>query len=314
MDKLLVQFLAVAETGTITGAADSLLIAQPTLTANLQKLEKSLGVQLFERSARGVKLTRYGGALYENVARMQRLYNNAVGTIERLRVQEEEGLSIGSGYTWWSLFLEEFVLDYGRRFPKASVNVTLGHTLRCMDQLITGDIGLFVGHRINDLSPSAHAHFVEIGPVRDGFFVRDGHPLLECRRSQADVRRYPTALAFPPDTRQQRLLLDHDYTLGDVQQPEHLGHAFTSNSLEACLAYVRSSDAVIRHTELISDNFRAKGLRQVEMFEGDEPPYRPMGLYLMPERLGDPRVMSLVETIGEGLRKLVQQPMETVNR
>ena len=53
MDRALIQFLAVAEEGTFSGAAESLLITQPTLTFNLKKLEQSLGVKLFERSSRG---------------------------------------------------------------------------------------------------------------------------------------------------------------------------------------------------------------------------------------------------------------------
>lgn len=63
MDKVLVQFLAVAEEGSISGAATSLLVTQPTLTFNLKKLEQTLGVALFERSSRGVTLTRYGETL-----------------------------------------------------------------------------------------------------------------------------------------------------------------------------------------------------------------------------------------------------------
>ena len=50
----------VAETGTISGAAKALLIAQPSLTAAIQELEKEMGITIFLRTNRGVVLSREG--------------------------------------------------------------------------------------------------------------------------------------------------------------------------------------------------------------------------------------------------------------
>ena len=58
MDKLLNQFLAVAEAGTISAAATALFVTQPTLTFNMRKLEENLGVKLLIRTPRGVELKR----------------------------------------------------------------------------------------------------------------------------------------------------------------------------------------------------------------------------------------------------------------
>ena len=49
---------AVAETGTISGAAKALFISQPSLTAAIQELEKEMGVTIFLRTNRGVVLSR----------------------------------------------------------------------------------------------------------------------------------------------------------------------------------------------------------------------------------------------------------------
>ena len=57
MDKLLIQFMAVAEAGSLSGAAQALFITQPTLTFNMRKLEETIGVPLLVRSSRGVELT-----------------------------------------------------------------------------------------------------------------------------------------------------------------------------------------------------------------------------------------------------------------
>lgn len=53
-------FLKIAETGSITRAADSLGISQPSLSQQLLRLEDEVGVSLFSRTARGVTLTESG--------------------------------------------------------------------------------------------------------------------------------------------------------------------------------------------------------------------------------------------------------------
>lgn len=52
--------IAVAESGTISGAAKALFISQPSLTAAIQELEKEMGITIFLRTNRGVVLSREG--------------------------------------------------------------------------------------------------------------------------------------------------------------------------------------------------------------------------------------------------------------
>ncbi|MBN3774052.1 LysR family transcriptional regulator, partial [Burkholderia sp. Se-20378] len=50
-------FLAIVDTGSFTRAASELGIAQPALSQALNRMEKELGVRLFDRSRRGATLT-----------------------------------------------------------------------------------------------------------------------------------------------------------------------------------------------------------------------------------------------------------------
>ena len=50
----------VARTGSINQAAEKLLIGQPNLSRAIKELESSLGVTIFKRSAKGMKLTPDG--------------------------------------------------------------------------------------------------------------------------------------------------------------------------------------------------------------------------------------------------------------
>ena len=58
--KQLRYIVTVADTGNITEAAGKLYIAQPSLTASIQELEKEYGITIFERSKKGIRLTPEG--------------------------------------------------------------------------------------------------------------------------------------------------------------------------------------------------------------------------------------------------------------
>jgi len=303
MDKALEQFLAVTEAGSFMAAAEQLLVSQPALTYNLKKLEQSLGVRLFERSSRGVRLTHYGETLYKNALLMRRLYTNALDTIGRQRAELEHGISIGTGYSTWILFLKDYVGEHFRAYPNAPINVSIGNAMRCMDQLLAGDISLFVGHKIPNLVGDVEIDFIPLGMATDGYFVHPGHPLLEAPRRLAEVFSWPTTMAFPPETRQRRLQKN------DMEaQPDRLGHAFTSNSLEACLDFVRSTDAVLIHSNLLADFFRSQGLEQVETQPDELLPNWLLGIYVLPERRSDPHVVKIIRLIRERAGELNLTP------
>ncbi|MDR5782196.1 LysR family transcriptional regulator [Caballeronia sp. LZ065] len=60
-------FLAVADAGSVTRAAEALDIAQPALSQALSRMERDLGVKLFSRTRRGAQLTPAGEAIVEDV-------------------------------------------------------------------------------------------------------------------------------------------------------------------------------------------------------------------------------------------------------
>lgn len=306
MDKLLTQFLAVAEAGSITAAATALFVTQPTLTFNMRKLEENMGVPLLIRSPRGVELTEYGETLYHNGRLMRRLYDNTLTAIAHQRGRTEQGLRIGSGYSWWTLFIRDMVLDYAQAYSKARIHVSLGNQLRCMDQLLSGDISLFVAHEIEGLNRSTGALFIPISRVGQGYFVREGHPLLGRPRSLAEIEAYPAVTSSLPETRHQRFFEAWSRTTSASAPFDQGKYAFASNSLAACLDYVERSDAVIGHTAVMEPEFLRRGLRRIAVTEQTR--QDTIGIYVLNERAEEPRVAGLIDSLRVAAARVLPPP------
>ncbi|CAM5491534.1 hypothetical protein MAUB1S_08233 [Mycolicibacterium aubagnense] len=291
MNKMLRQFMAVAEAGTMSGGATAALVSQPSLTVNMRRLEETMGVPLFIRTPRGVRLTEYGETLYQNARLMQRLYDNTLKALERQRERTEEGLRIGSGYSWWSLFIRDMVVDHSRRHPGARIYVSLGNQLRCMDLLLGGDISMFVAHEIKGLSHNTGTELIPLMQVGAGYFVREGHPLLGRPCTLADIDRFPMVSTAVPEARHQRFFETWTQTLADSAfDQQH--YTFASNSLAACLDYVEHTDAVINHTDVMAKEFQRRGLHRLSLT--DPARKRTVGIYVLKERMAEQRTMETI--------------------
>lgn len=89
-------FVAVADSGSITAAAASLLVAQPSLSLQIRGLERELGAKLFERLPRGIRLTPAGRALLEHARATLNAAALAVRRVREVENGEAGELHIGT--------------------------------------------------------------------------------------------------------------------------------------------------------------------------------------------------------------------------
>lgn len=308
MDKLLRQFIAIAETGSIRAATAVLNVTQPTLTVNMRKLEGDLNARLFVRSARGVRLTPYGEVIYENARLMQRLDDNMRKSVDEMRVRSERGISIGSGYSWWTIFVRDMLLRYQQHNPKAPVQVSLGDQLRCLDQLLSGDISLFVSHEIRGLSGGTGAQFIRLSQVYNGVFVRNGHPLLGATRTPAEIEAYPVITSSLAESRQQRFFDENWRRMRGETPFGRESYIFGSNSISACLDYLLNTDAFLRISNVIAPYFAEHGVMEVQ--QAGSPDMIPMGIYVLAERRSEKRLENVLEWLIAACRETLPPPRD----
>ena len=128
-------FLAVAESEHMTNTAKQLHIAQPALTQSIHRLEQELGVSLFERAGRGIRLSPAGAYVrdrvkpametLENVARDVQLFQQGEQGVVRVGVHAASGVAIDG------------IAAYSELNPHVSFEITQDERERHRDVIVT---------------------------------------------------------------------------------------------------------------------------------------------------------------------------------
>ncbi|GAB2600360.1 LysR family transcriptional regulator [Kribbella endophytica] len=117
-------FVAVAEEQHFGRAAQKLNMTQPPLTRQIQALERSLGVNLFDRTGRGVRLTAAGGVFLEHSHRVLALLEVAPEATRRAAEGQTGTLRLAFTAIGAYAVLADFLAMVNRRIPAVSVELT----------------------------------------------------------------------------------------------------------------------------------------------------------------------------------------------
>lgn len=144
-------FLAVAEHGTFTRAADALHIAQPSLSQAIAKLEQQFGLPLFHRVGRRVVLSEAGRDLLERCRRALRTMQAAEDAVLGSREARRGRLVIAAMPSPGIAPGAELISAFTAAHPAASVSVVGGWTAEEVTALVTQgnvEIGLIAAARL----------------------------------------------------------------------------------------------------------------------------------------------------------------------
>ncbi|HZC04493.1 MAG TPA: LysR family transcriptional regulator [Ktedonobacterales bacterium] len=116
-------FVAVATTGSYHAAAERLHVAQPALWSQVQSLQRELGLALFERAGRGVRLTRAGTMLLEPAQRILAETSRFRAAAEDLRVGRTGVIAIACYTPHLERFLAPVIGQFERAHPEVRVEI-----------------------------------------------------------------------------------------------------------------------------------------------------------------------------------------------
>jgi DNA-binding transcriptional LysR family regulator len=166
-------FLAAAEQGSFSAAAESLLMAQPSLSDQIRKLEAELGVALFTRAGRRLVLTEAGRMLQPHAERTLASADDAVESVKEVRTLTGGTMSFGTFGSAHHYLLGGLIQDFRRRYPDVRVRVVGQNSAEVADAVRDGvlEAGL-IALPIDDrglevrLSVREENHYVSASPQR----------------------------------------------------------------------------------------------------------------------------------------------------
>jgi LysR family transcriptional regulator, hydrogen peroxide-inducible genes activator len=137
-------FCAVAETGSFTRAAEREQVAQPSLSQQIMKLELELGVRLFDRLGRAVRLTDMGQVFLPRARAILGEMKAAKEEVAEKQSTVSGPVCVGVIPTIAPYFLPARIAVFSRQYPEASITVVEDVTVHLMDQLRSGLIDLAI--------------------------------------------------------------------------------------------------------------------------------------------------------------------------
>lgn len=137
-------FMTVARAQSFVRAADQLGISQPSLSQQIQKLERELGVSLFDRLGRSLKLTPYGEALHHSAERILRAVEAAQTSIACLKSEDSGELKVGVIPTVLPYAMVEPLAAFQRAYPGVELTLTEAMTEELVESLRRGELDLAI--------------------------------------------------------------------------------------------------------------------------------------------------------------------------
>ncbi len=133
-------FYYVVTCGGITAAARELCVSQPAVSQALRQLEERLGAVLVMRSAKGIRLTGEGEALFSYVKEGYETIEQGELILGKMLNMDIGEVTIGASDMTLQFYLLPFLEDFHRKYPAIKVNVTNAPTPETIEHLQNGRI------------------------------------------------------------------------------------------------------------------------------------------------------------------------------
>ncbi len=168
-------FVAVAERGHMTRAAESVGMTQSAVSAAIRALEDNYGTKLFNRVGRGIELTDVGHRFLPEARAVLDRASTARATLEDLSTTTGGALSIAASQTIASYWLPRRLTAFHAAYPNVRLDVTIGNTRQVEQAVVDGvaDLGLVEGKTAHPALARKHVDYDRLILV-----VSSTHPAL----------------------------------------------------------------------------------------------------------------------------------------
>ena len=179
-------FQAVLKHGSFRAAAEAANQTQPVLTRAIRDLEKTLGVPLLVRGAKGVVLTDMGRVFKPRMQLILNEIRRATDEIEQIQLSSSGTITPGCSYLLSFSILPDMIKKFQEKYPQVNIILTEGQLSELLPDLRIGLVDFFVGIVNPHISLGS---FIEKPLMTSEFCVvaSKDHPLAMCT-SLAELR------------------------------------------------------------------------------------------------------------------------------
>ncbi|HEV7310429.1 pca operon transcription factor PcaQ [Ensifer sp.] len=175
-------FVEVSRQKSVMKAAELLHVSQPAVTKTIRELEEVLGVAVFERDGRGIKITRYGEVFLRHAGAALTALRQGLDSVSQERDGDGVPVRVGALPTVSTRIMPHAMTLFLQEDTGARIKIVTGENAVLLEQLRVGDLDLVVG-RLAAPDKMTGFSFEHLYSEQVVFAVRAGHPLLSGDRS-----------------------------------------------------------------------------------------------------------------------------------
>ncbi len=152
-------FVTVATEGSITKASELLFLSQPAVSAHIKALEDELGLQLFNRTAKGMSLSTQGAALVSKAEQLLQLQKELLLDAKGLKAQLHGCVRLGSNRGSSAKLLGQLLNQLATQYPKLDIRMHYGSSAEIQQAVLQGkvDAGFYTS-----AAPDPALHHIEV--------------------------------------------------------------------------------------------------------------------------------------------------------
>lgn len=286
--KLLRTFCVVAQKENITHAAEQLHISQPTVSLQIQALEREMGEQLLERRGPSIRLTPEGKILYQLVQPIAAGIDSLKDTFAANLGKMEKGeLNIAAGQSTALYVLPEYLKRFHAIYPGIRINLHNVAGQSGMKMLLEDQVDLAVGPLLQVPEGIIYHPFVSFNSI---LITAEDHPLANMSEVLLeDISPY--GLILPPRNMSTWRMVDTIFRQNDVPYSV----AMEAGGWEIVKKYVEMGLGVSIVTEVcLTGNERVKAIPLRGYF-----PARSYGLIVRRGKFFTPQAKRFIEMFDE---------------
>ncbi len=138
-------FVAVAETGSFTLAAERLFITQSALSGLIKELESSLGLRLFDRSTRRLRLSDTGRELYPQIEKILHDLDGVVSEVGNLKALQRGSVRVAVPQLLACTLLPELMAGFRAQHPGVQLRLVDCAVESVMARVFSGEVDIGIG-------------------------------------------------------------------------------------------------------------------------------------------------------------------------